>query len=44
MIKIPGGGYFGAQKYVQRRKNIMNLFVTYKKPIKKAENKGVTTR
>ena len=26
MIKIPGGGYFGAQKYVQRRKNIMNLF------------------
>lgn len=32
MIRIPGGGYFGAQKIAQKRKGY-NEFI--KKPIKK---------
>lgn len=35
MIRIPGGGYFGAQKIAQRRKEYNDFIPTYKKPIKK---------
>ena len=36
MIRIPGGeGYFGAQKYAQRREKYNEFIQTYKKPMKK---------
>lgn len=35
MIRIPGGGYFGAQKYAQRREKYNEFIQSYKKPIKK---------
>lgn len=43
MIKIPGGVFWCAKICAEKKK--YNEFIqTYKKPIKKAENKGVTTR
>lgn len=35
MIRIPGGGDFGAQKIAQRRKGYNEFIQTCKKPIKK---------